>query len=234
MPDLFKGGTLEMSTTPLPQPDAVQVWGDCVVNQVAVVVAVVLLVVVLSDLIMLFPQLMRCLSVWKGNLEIEHSISLARTRNTVALALVLPFCIIADRWGLIAPSFKLAARPEWQLLIATGLLSGGVLLRRLAYLISRFRSRTSEYACTVRNALYNYFILLITVMLVTAVLMVAFRASDAAVRIVLLVETGIYYLVHLIRTGQIFASRCGSFTTFLYLCALEFLPTGFLLFVFAL
>ena len=234
MPDLFKGGTLEMSTTPLPQPDTVQMWGDCIVNQGAVIAAAILMVVVLSDLIMLFPQLLRCLSVWKGNLEIEHSVSLARTRNTVALVMALPFCIMADRWGLIAPSFKLEARPEWQLLITAGLFSGGVLLRRLAYLISRFRSKTSEYACTLRNAVFNYIILLVSVMLVTAVLMLAFKASDTAVRIVLLVETGLFYLMHLIRTGQIFASRCGSFTTFLYLCALEILPAGFLLFVCAL
>ena len=85
MPDLFKSGTLDMSTEPLQYVADTLRWGDVMVNRIAVMVTIILLILELPDLIRLYPQLLRCLSRWKGNLELEHSVSLARTRNNVAL-----------------------------------------------------------------------------------------------------------------------------------------------------
>ena len=139
-------------------------------------------------------------------------------------------CLIADRWELVNPSFKMRLNPELHLLLTSGMVAGTLILRQLLYLASKFRSRTSEYAQTLRHTLYNYLILLTSVMLLTVLLLVALRVEDSVIRMVLYVECIVFYLVHLIYTGQILRSRCGTLATILYLCALEILPFGILIF----
>ena len=230
MPDLFKEGVLNMSTEPLGPSAGAPLWEECAVNHWAVVLVLVFFVLELADLIRLYPDLLRCLGRWKGNLDLEHSVSKARTRNTIALVSGLAMCLVADRWGLVAPSFKLVLPAEWQLAVTSGLIVGTVLLRRLLYLGSNFRSLTSEFSQTLRHTIYNYLILLVSLMLVSVVLMVALKVPDTAARAVLYVEAALFYVIHLVRTGQILRSRFGTLATILYLCALEILPVGILIF----
>ncbi|MBR5734237.1 MAG: DUF4271 domain-containing protein [Desulfovibrionaceae bacterium] len=229
MPELFSSSTLRMSTVPLSEAAGGMLWGDFISNRIALIAALALLVVELQDILRLYPALLRCVPLWKGNLELEHSVSQARTRNTVALVMAILFCILADRFSLFDPSWRALAAPWWQLGITAGIIAGAVLLRRLLYVISPFRSKTGEFACTVRHSLYNYFILYATLSLISGILASAFGAPDSAVRIVLVVEAAAVWFLHLLRTGQILASRYGVFATFLYLCALEILPAGILI-----
>ena len=220
-----------MPTEPLEYSAVGLLWGDCMVNRIAVLSIMILLILEFSDLFRLFPHLFRCVVIWKGNLELEHSVSLARTRNTVSLVLAAVLCIVCDRWGVISPSFKTALPAEWQLAVSTALIAGYVLLRRLLYLASKYRTMNNEFAATLRHSVYNYQILLSVLMLVSGLLLKAFRVPDASVRIVLLIEAAAFALLHLVRSGQILSSRCSIFSTFLYLCALEILPLGVLIFV---
>ncbi len=231
MPDLFKGGSLDMSMSPVPHEAASLVWGDCLVNRIAVLITLVLFLVELTDLLRLMPSLLRCLTRWKGNLELEHSVNLARTRNTVSLVTALAFCIAADHWGLVAPSFKTDLPAEFQLAVTIGIVSGYVILRRLINLASPFRGFYNEFNSCLRHSLYNYQILLSVLMILTHLLLVALRAPYEAGRIILLVEFGFFALLHLLRSAQILASRCSIIATILYLCALEILPLGILVFV---
>ena len=223
MPDLFRSGTLDMSTEPLQYVADTLKWGDVMVNRIAVMVTIILLILSLPDLIRLYPQLLRCLSRWKGNLELEHSVSLALVGG-VAL------CLIVDRWQLVNPSFRLDVPPSLQLAVTAALLMGTALLRRLIYVATKFRSLTNEYASTLRHTVFNYLILLTSLMLVTVLLAAALRAPDPVIRNVLYAECAVFYLVHLIRFTEILRFRCGILATFLYLCALEILPAGILVF----
>lgn len=230
MPDLFRGGTLDMSTEPFSRIAGELQWGDILVNRIAVMTTLVLLILEIPDLIRLCPQLLRCLSRWKGNLELEHSVSLARTRNNVALVAGISVCLIADRWSLADPSFRQAVPAELKLAITAALLTGTVVLRRLIFIATKFRSLTSEYASTLRHTFFNYLILLTSLVLVTALAAAALRLSDGTVRHILYAEGAVFYLNHLIRSMQILRYGCGILATFLYLCALEILPVGILIF----
>lgn len=230
MPDLFRGGTLDMSTEPFSRIAGELQWGDILVIRIAVMTTLVLLILEIPDLIRLYPQLLRCLSRWKGNLELEHSVSLARTRNNVALVAGISVCLIADRWSLADPSFRQAAPAELKLAITAALLTGTVVLRRLIFIATKFRSLTSEYASTLRHTFFNYLILLTSLVLVTALAAAALRLSDGTVRHILYAEGAVFYLIHLIRSMQILRYGCGILATFLYLCALEILPVGILIF----
>ena len=63
-------------------------------------------------------------------------------------------------------------------------------------------------------------------MLLTLGPLVLFRAPGSAIRIVLIVEMALSYLILLLRRIQILSPYCNPFSLFLYLCALELLPTG--------
>ena len=231
MPDLFKGGSLDMPVAPVPHEAVNLMWADCMVNRIAVIVTMILFLIEISDLLSLMPHLLRCISRWKGNLELEHSVSTARTRNTVALVMALVLCLVTDRWGLIAPSFKTALPVEWQLAVTAVIIAGYVVLRRLLYLASRFRSLINEYDSCLRHCVYNYQILLSTLMLATSLFLVIFRIPEGVARAILLIETAMFVLLHIVRCGQILGSRCSIIATILYLCALEILPLGILAFV---
>ena len=220
-----------MSAEPLSVQAAEPLWGDCIVNQIAVVVTIVLFLLELLNLLRLYPMLFRCLSRWKANIELEHSVSMARTRNTVSLVTSMILVLIVDRWRLADPSFKQALPQHWQLAVSAGLIVSYALLRRLAYLISKFRSQTSEYASTLRHSLYNYQILLTSLMVLSALLMTGFHVPEYILRCVLYAEIIGFAILYLYNTSQILASRCNIFTTILYLCALEILPLGILFFV---
>ncbi|MBO4670326.1 MAG: DUF4271 domain-containing protein [Bacteroidales bacterium] len=231
MPELFREGILEMSTSPLLPSDGAQLWGHFLLNRIAVVAVVALMLIEISDLIRIFPQLLRCLSRWKGNVEVEHSVSVARMRNTITLPSVLAIAILANRFRLFNATFMAPVDPEWSLVVSVGIVLAVLFVRWIFYLCTPLRSRTNELALTLRHVIFNYLILLSVVMLVSALLLMALKVPSTAVRGVLLAECGLFYLLHLRRTSQILSSRYGSLATILYLCALEILPVGILIFV---
>lgn len=230
MPELFKEGILNMSTTPLLPSAGAQPWAEYFLNRVFVVLTVTLILLEIADLLRIFPQLWRCVSRWKGNLEVEHSVSVARTRNTVALPAVLIITMLSDRFLLINPGFGTFVSPSWHLMMTFGIVMLALFLRWLFYLCTPLRSKTSEYASTLRHVIFNYLILLSLLMLASALLLMALKVPSAAVRGVLLAESAVVFILHLRRTSQILSSRYGSLATILYLCALEILPVGILIF----
>ena len=230
MPDLFGTGTLDMQVEQTGQAAAVLGWADVTVNRIAVLVLLVLLVLSLKDILLVFPRLLHCVPRWKGVTDLEHSVGTARVRNSVALFAAFVFCVVADRLALLNPSFKAALGPQWGIAVNAGLLLGMLILRRLIILLTPMRSRTSEFAASVRNCFFDYFILLVALMLISALLCAAFKLPDAFGRTLILVEIIVFYALHLIRCTQILGSRYNIFTTFLYLCALEILPVGILVF----
>lgn len=227
MPGLFERGTLDLPVTPPATVEAAALWSECAVNRVAVIAVTVLLVLVLSDLLQLMPLLLRCLSRWKGNIEIEHNIGVARTRSRIAVVCGLCLCIIADRYTGLAGHWT--QEPGLSLAVSAAILAAYTLARRIIYLVTPIRKLDSETASALRHSLYNYSILCCILLLVSIIPMAALSVPDETRRIVILAATGLVYFIFVIRAGQIIASRYAFFRTFLYLCALEFLPAGILL-----
>ena len=64
--------------------------------------------------------------------------------------------------------------------------------------------------------------------LVTVGILYVIGADDLMVKRFLLIETGMVYLLYLLRRTQILSTSCKPLTTFLYLCGLELLPAALL------
>ena len=223
--DVFRSGTLEMSEKAWESLSGNPAWSAVTTNRILAVLAVVLLVADLLDLFRLAPQLAYCYDRSRGAESLEHSLGMARSRNTAALFLSLPFCLVADRYHLFLPGLWSVIPPAWSAPATIGALAVFLLLRRFMYLILRPRRLGTEAFDALRHNLYNYLFLLVPVMLLT-VAVSKMGMPDSLTRTVLLVETALAWGFALLRSGQILGAHCSGLSTFLYLCGLELLPAA--------
>ena len=226
--EIFRQGTLNMSLTPVPETAAPIPWQDLNVNKILVLVCIVLVLSVLKDFISLFPQLLDGLDRPKGNSTLEHSVGMSRSRNIIASVMILPFCLIIDRFAIIRPKFWSLIPAEWSVAATVGLLLSFLIVRGIFFNIFRPRRLSSESSDTVHHCLYNVFILLSVLMMASAGIVSIFHISGGAARSIIYIETGLFYLISLVRTGQILRTRCSGLSTFLYFCTLEMLPASIL------
>ena len=148
-----------------------------------------------------------------------------------------------DRRTGVGPSLSVAEEPvlsadgHWADAVLAGIVRkaapailevcfGVFLLLRVAlcFALVPKRSNHDNYFLARRSA-FNFFILLVTVQLLTVGICYLAGVPENILRMVLLAEAGFIYLVLIIRRGQILSAYCNPLATFLYLCALEILPT---------
>lgn len=226
--DIFIQGKLEMSAVPVQEAAQVMLWDDFLLNRVLVVAAVLIGIAGLRDLLRLLPELLYCFSRPRASVSLEYNTSVVRMRNTAALISILPFCLLADRFGLFRPELWSAVPEEWSAPATVGVFLAYLLLRTVCSALIRPPRLSGTAADAVRRSPWNYFILLTLLTLLTVGLLYIFRPSDTVVRITLYAETALFFLLSLLRSGQILASGFSGLTTILYLCGLELLPTAVL------
>lgn len=226
--DIFTQSILEMSGTPVEAAAAVCSWGSISVNRMLTAAAVLLVVADISDMFDLLPHIKDCISRARGNISLEHSVGIARSRNLAALILALPFSLIADRFQLFRPGFW-SAFPAWMSAPATLLfLLAAALLMYLMTVFIRLPRMDSESRDALHNSSYTYFIVLCTIALVSIGILYVTGASDETTRTVLLWETALVYAFSILRAGQILAASYALLPTILYLCALKIVIPGLL------
>lgn len=224
--DIFIQGKLEMSAVPVQEAAQTMLWNDFLLNRVLVAAAVLIGIAGLRDLLRLLPELLYCFSRPRASVSLEYNTSVVRMRNTAALISILPFCLLADRFGLFRPELWSAVPEEWSAPATVGVFLAYLLLRTVCSALIRPPRLSGTAADAVRRSPWNYFILLTLLMLLTVGLLYIFRPSDTVVRITLYAETALFFLLSLLRSGQILASGFSGLTTILYLCGLELLPAA--------
>lgn len=180
----------------------------------------------LRSLIKITPSLADCVMRWKGSLDLEDSIQLSRSRNWIAAILFVPFCMVVYSYRLYDPDI-IADQPS---LIRLGAIAGALVVYLLLRTFLNWQLEMHNYrskAFTAANrAFLNYVVILFFLLFFTGAVVKALGGDESLVKRVLLWIIALTYLFFIIRRGQIFASTCNPFTTFLYLCSLELLPTA--------
>ncbi len=224
---IFTRGRLEMSATPLPESGDLAAWGDLLPNRIAVILSVILVLASIKDFIRLAPTLFYALDRVRGSLSIEFNLSMARMRNSVAIAFFLPFCLTLDRYSAFRPFPGWDIPRECGFVVIAAVLLVYLALRRLCNMAIRIPKLGQESRSAEFRALFNYFIALCTLIVPLAGIMSAFGFSDNVIRLIILVSTGLAYSLFIIRAGEIFLKTGRSaLSTILYLCALEILPAA--------
>ena len=229
MEEAFRSGTLLMGDEARRAGEALSVsWGDIPLNWGLVIASALALAFSIPSLYRIIPHIFKCFSRWRWNLTIEASLQLARTRDSIALLSIVPFCLIVSRFRLFDPAFFGRVPETWRTLAVIGVFLAWYLIRSLLYLAAEARASHLSTFQTARHAERNYFVILTFFLFAVVGVLYAFRAAEETIRIVLFVTMGLVYLVFLVRKFQILSSSFSPLSTFLYLCAIEFLPLGML------
>lgn len=173
----------------------------------------------------ILPSLWDCVLRWKGNLELEDSLQLSGSRNLIAAVMFVPLCMVVYSHDLYHPDFMDALPHGLRLpALITGMLAYVTLRSFLNWQLEMGLYRTKTFVAANRSFL-NFMIILFMILFPTGAIMRIFTGNEDLTSAILLHVAALVYVFHIFRRGQIFASVCNPFTTFLYLCGLELLPT---------
>lgn len=195
---------------------------------IIMVVFVALALALLPTFFHLAPYLADAVFRARGSEALEFSVRVTRERNMFAYVLLIPAVLVVSRYRLYDPSFIQNLPDGWRLPALAGVLAAYLLVRLIIYLILKPRRRF-DYFRLAHRAIYTFFILFMLVALPAIGLMTLVDANDMIIRTVLYVLLAVVYFIYLVRKTQILSLSCGGFTTFLYLCALELIPTAALI-----
>ena len=173
----------------------------------------------------ILPALGDCLLRWKGNVDLEDSLQLSGSRNWIAIVLFVPFCMVAYSHGLYHPDYMDTLPPALGLAAFSGTMLTYLLLRFFLNWQLEMGSYRTKAFMAANHAFYNYMIILFMIVFPVGAILNATVGNKELTRTILLYIIAATYIIHIFRRGQIFASACNPFTTFLYLCGLELLPT---------
>ena len=192
-------------------------------------VCVIIGILLLGRIVNILPSLLGCLLRWKECLNLEDSVRLSSDRNVFAVFMAVPLCLVAARYRLYAPDFMTGGlSPEAYAACVAGVFILYCLLRlAMKGILRKPRMPEKIYKAACRSSL-SFFCLSVTAVLIEAGICSFADVSADITRLVLLYSLLGVYLVAITRKFQIFRNYCSFLTAFLYLCVLEFLPTGIL------
>ena len=174
----------------------------------------------------IFPSLMACIVRWKESVNLDASVKLCRDRDIMAIAMVMPFCLTADRFALYSPSWIGQLGADARLGTTIGVILAYILLRKGLEHIMRPKKMNQKTYKTACKSSHTFFIILTLTLMTMGGIMSFANVAQAEIKNAMLWVSGATYAVFLLRKTQIFTSSCSFFSGFLYLCALEILPTG--------
>ena len=222
----FVSGSLVLSHEGRAAADvASEIWQASTLATVMGAVCIILSICFLKKIVNILPSILACFVRKKEIYNLENSRKLALDRDITALVSIPTFCFIVSCYRLYSPSFLENASISENLLATTGIFLAYVLIRFIAVKIVFGRKDKERLPSTAIHCPFTFFILTAWFVVICAGIVAVFGLSSQ----IFLWGIGLIYIVFLLREMQILLSFCSLFSTFLYLCALEFLPTGALI-----
>ena len=191
-------------------------------------ISVIIVMILLNTIVEILPSVLACLIRWKENINIESSVRLSRDRDFSAIAMLIPFCLLAFKFRIYNPYFIAILPDSTRLWAVIGVFVAYILVRKAASILVYPKRVPQKTLAAAEKSSNTFFIFLTLILLLVGSTCSFFDASLNSIRITSVWLSALIYGLYLIRKLQIFASSCSIFTAFLYLCALEILPTGIL------
>ena len=221
---LFKSGQLLLEDTPVNEV-AEPATGMPILFTVLVLAFLLSAILFLPRFLSIAPLLFDSLFRARGSVSLENSVRASNDRRLIAAVLLIPAALLTYRYRIYDAAFLRDLSEGWRLLAIMGVIFAFALLRLAIYNILKPRRNNDFYRLSRRTS-YTYFILLVLLALVSVGILALFGCEDDLIRKVLLIETILLYFSFLLRRAQILALSCNPLRTFLYLCALEVIPTS--------
>lgn len=196
---------------------------------ILVLISLLLILMMLRTLVGVFPSLVACLIRAKESFNLEASAQLSRDRNVLAFLMVIPFCLIVWKYGLYTPDFMDACNENTRFCIIFGFFLTYILTRKALEHTLKPKAVNSKTYLTACKSGRTFFGLLTLTLMATAGIMAVIDTPAESIRSAMLWISASIYLLYILRKSQILISSASFFAGFLYLCALELIPTGALI-----
>ena len=191
-------------------------------------ISLLIIITLLRRMVNIFSSLMACMIRSKESSNLETSVKLSNDRDRLAFAMILPFILTATRYQLYHPAFMDGMGEGIRIAVIAGIFLSYILLRAaLTHLMRPHRMKSGVYSTAGKTA-YTFFIILTLALLATGGTMSFIGIGSSTIHNAMIWISGGIYILFLLRKCQILMTSCSLFTAFLYLCALEILPTGIL------
>ena len=194
--------------------------------KILALISLIVMMLALRTLVEVFPSLMACLIRSKESVNLEASAQLSRGRNVLSVCLVVPFCLLVWQKGLYTPAFMNGLNENLCFAIIFGIFLTYVLLRKALEHFMRPKVMNSKVYATACKSGRTFFSILTLTLLSMGGIMAIFDTPAQSITSAMLWVSATIYLIYLLRKTQILISSASFFTAFLYLCALELIPTG--------
>ena len=163
---------------------------------------------------------------WMESVNLDASVQLGRSRDIIALAMILPFCLVVSKYNLYSMSWMDGIHINGRTGIVIGIFVLYILLRKFMEHVSRPKMMHGQPYRTACKSSHTFFSILTLILLCMAGVMSFIDTNAEVIKSAMLWVSATIYLLYIVRKYQIFISSCSFFSGFLYLCALEFIPTG--------
>lgn len=220
-------GTLHLPTSP--EQTVLEASGSSVLPEALTIASIFITILLLRRFVEVIPSILACAIRWKESINLEASVKLSIDRNLMATGMFIPFCLVAAEYRLYDPSFMHDFDKTEVLGATAGIAVIYILFRKAASVLFRPNRMNRKIYSIGDKASYTFFILLTLALLIVSGIVLLTGLPFASARSAMLWVSAITYAIFIIRKTQIFASSCSVFTAILYLCALEFIPTGTLI-----
>ncbi len=187
-----------------------------------------IVLLLLRRLVNIMPSLMACMIRGKESLNLEASVKLSLDRDALALAMIIPLCLVSFRYRLYSPDFIEEMTDDSVLGIYFGVFAVYIFLRFLMTWLFRPQKLPKKTYVAADKASRSFFIVYTLMLLAMGGVFGLADVQDSVSRDAMLWVSAFMYLLFLLRKTQIFSTSCSVFAGFLYLCALEMIPTGIL------
>lgn len=190
--------------------------------------SIIVVVLLLKRFVNIFPSLMACTIRWKESINLEASVKHSLDRDMLAAAMILPFCLVADGFRLYSPRFMDGLGNNAHLASVIGIFAAYCIIRMLISKMFHPQKMNPKIWKTAGRSSFTFFIILTLVLLAMGGIMRFAGIDPLFTRNAMLCVSAFIYALFLLRKFQIFIFGGSFFTGFLYLCALEIIPTGVL------
>ncbi len=201
--------------------------GESWVYDILMLVSVFLVLIFIRNYVQIFPTAVNCLFKWKEAARLEFNLKARRMRNLIYYMLILPICLMLDKFFLYPPQFMESLNPNLHIVCTIGIFYVYTLLRALMKVICTGKKADALVHNGEFHLYRTLFCIVPPLFLATAGLLTVIGVDETLTKNIIFYEIILSYVILFWRQGEILIHYRSVLATILYLCGVEILPVCF-------
>lgn len=226
----FVSSTLHLQNAPQAVQESValaaQAWYQCPLTMAFGALSLLTCILMMRQIVSLIPSLVGCILRSKEMLNLQNSARLSRERDMVAMAALIPLCLVATHYRFLDYDWLEGHGLPVVFGFTAGLMFAFGLVKSILSKLLQPRILNAKSYAAVTHGIFTFTIIITEVLLLTVGVLDIIAVQFELAKTILLWEMAALYLICILHKYEILRSRCSVFATILYLCAADFLPTG--------